>query len=69
MSKQVLRVRDGGEVTQRIDTETMAIACMLGGPDRRTLFVLTARELDPPPGLREGRIEIAEVEVPGAGLP
>jgi sugar lactone lactonase YvrE len=44
---------------------------MLGGFDHRTLFVCTAGSSDPDevrakPG---GKIEIIEVEVPGAGLP
>ena len=44
---------------------------MLGGPDRRTLFVLTAETLDPDEARarRSGRIETLRVEVPGAGLP
>jgi len=44
---------------------------MLGGPDRRTLFICTANDSNPA-RCREahsGRIEIVEVEVPGAGWP
>ena len=70
-SAEVLRVREGGEVTRRISVSTQAFACMLGGPERRTLFVCTAasssaRETRAQP---RGRIEFTEVEVPGAGLP
>jgi sugar lactone lactonase YvrE len=66
----VLRVREGGEVTDRIAVEHDAFACMLGGPDRRTLFICTAPDSDPAKtGDRRGRIEIIEVDVPGAGLP
>ena len=66
----VLRVREGGEVTDRIAVEHDAFACMLGGPDRRTLFICTAPDSDPAKtGDRRGRIEIVEVDVPGAGLP
>ena len=68
----VLRVREGGEVVDRVDTgDRMAIACMLGGDDRRTLYVLTAGGLDPEQGRAErwGRIEAVDVDVPGAGLP
>ena len=70
-SAEVLRVREGGEVTRRISVSTQAFACMLGGPERRTLFVCTA----PSSSAREtraqarGRIEFTEVEIPGAGLP
>ncbi len=66
----VLRVREGGEVTDRIAVEHEAYACMLGGPDRRTLFICTAPDSHPDKtGDRGGRIEMASVEVPGAGLP
>jgi sugar lactone lactonase YvrE len=68
---QVLRVHEGGEVTQRISVSSQAIACMLGGPKRTTLFVCTAEtlEADECRAKRSGRIEVVEVEVPGAGLP
>ncbi len=66
----VLRVREGGEVTQRIAVENEAFACMLGGPERRTLFICTAPDSNPEKtGDRGGRIETVEVEIPGAGLP
>jgi sugar lactone lactonase YvrE len=72
ISSEVLRVREGGEVTHRIGVSTQAIACMLGGTDRRILFILTAKSTSPDEVLSEtggGRIEIIEVDVPGAGLP
>jgi sugar lactone lactonase YvrE len=70
VSHAVLRVREGGEVVERIDVETQAFACMLGGADRRTLFLCTAETPDPEKtGARTGRIEAALVAVPGAGLP
>jgi sugar lactone lactonase YvrE len=70
-SNEVLRVREGGEVTERVATDQMAIACMLGGDDRKTLFVLTAPSTHPEESakLRGSRIESVEVSVPGAGLP
>jgi sugar lactone lactonase YvrE len=70
-SRECLRVREGGEVVERIPTETQAIACMLGGPDRRTLFVLTAESTDPDECVKRksARVETARVDVPGAGLP
>jgi sugar lactone lactonase YvrE len=71
VSAEVLRVREGGEVTQRIPVETQAFACMLGGPERRHLFICTALDHEPERcrATRSGRIEVVEVEVPGAGLP
>ena len=61
----VLRVREGGEITARVSTSNHPLACMLGGPERRHLFVCTLDE----PENRTARIEVVEVAVPGAGLP
>ncbi len=62
----VMRIREGGEVADRIAVEHDAFACMLGGPDRRTLFICTAADSDPAKtGDRRGRIEIVSVEVAG----
>ena len=71
VSSEVLRLREGGEVTHRIKVQTRAYACMLGGPDRRTLFILTAESSQPDEvqAKTSGRIEIVPVDVPGAGLP
>jgi len=71
VSHAVLRVREGGEVLDRVEVERQAYACMLGGSDRRTLFVLTASSPDPAHCRRvaEGRIEIVQVDIPGVGLP
>lgn len=69
--KETIRVREGGEVTQRIPTgDHGSYACMLGGSDRRTLFICTAAGSGP--GAAEeprGRVEFCRVDVPGAGLP
>jgi sugar lactone lactonase YvrE len=65
-----LRVVEGGEVADRVDTGRPCFACMLGGPDRRTLFLLTG---DSYSGAairsRTGAIETVAVDVPGAGWP
>jgi sugar lactone lactonase YvrE len=70
-TSEVVRVRQGGEITERVPVETHAYACMLGGAAGTTLFVLTAATHDPTKArdLRSGRIETVEVSVPGAGLP
>lgn len=67
----VLRVREGGAVTDRVPTGDLgAFACMLGGDDRRTLYVCTAKMSGPRAAeIRSGRIEFVRVDVPGAGLP
>jgi sugar lactone lactonase YvrE len=69
-SRGVLRVKEGGVVVQKIAVEHQAYACMLGGADRRTLYVCTAAHHDPAKTTDHGgRIEAALVDVPGAGLP
>ena len=35
-----VRVREGGRVLQRIELERSCFACMLGGEDRKTLFMM-----------------------------
>lgn len=67
----VIRVKKGGEVVGRLTVSSRAYACILGGPDRRSLYLTTAA-----PGLfadleskRSGRIEVVQVDVPGDGFP
>lgn len=69
--KKVVRVREGGEVVDEISTEQSAVACMLGGAHGTTLYVLTSKGTHPSrvDGTTTGRIETAEVAVPGAGWP
>jgi len=70
---EVIRVKEGGEIFDRIPVETNAYACMLGGEDLKTLFICTsnASGVDPESALREksGKIETVTVEVQGAGKP
>jgi sugar lactone lactonase YvrE len=73
------RVREGGEVLQRVETESPCFACMLGGDDGKTLFMLVAdwrlgdgfedniRRLTTGP--RTGRILTAPAPAPRAGWP
>jgi sugar lactone lactonase YvrE len=39
-NKRCVRVREGGQVLQTIDLDRGCFACMLGGPDGRTLFLV-----------------------------
>ena len=49
---------------------SVLLACMLGGKDRRTLFVITNSGSGPAiAAKKDGRIETMRVDVPGAGLP
>ena len=67
-----VRVRQGGDVLQTIDLDRGCFACMLGGADRRTLF-LVAREWRGPASMadggRTGQVLTAKVATPGAGWP
>lgn len=77
----VVRVAEGGEILQRVELpeDRAPFALMLGGPDRRTLFILTAewRNSDSITdnlarlnnGPRTGEILTLAVSVPGVGRP
>jgi len=71
MTGEVLRVHEGGRISERFKPDTLPFACMLGGADGRTLFVATAESYLPDEcrARATGRIEVVEVDVPGAGLP
>jgi sugar lactone lactonase YvrE len=74
-----VRVREGGEVLQRIELDLSPFACMLGGPDGRTLFIMAQewRQADSPAdnmarlteGPRTGQVLIAEAPSARAGWP
>jgi sugar lactone lactonase YvrE len=70
-TKEVLRIREGDQIDRRISLSRSAFACMLGGPDRRTLFILTAESFipDETKAKMSGRVEYVKVDIPGAGLP
>lgn len=80
-ANSIVRIAEGGEVLQRVelDAERAPFALMLGGPDRRTLFIMTAEwrrddgikaNLDRLiHGPRTGKILTLEVPVPGVGRP
>jgi sugar lactone lactonase YvrE len=70
-TNDVIRLKEGGEVLERITADQGVFACMLGGEDRKTLYLLTASGSDPEDcaARRLGRIEAVRVDVPGAGLP
>jgi sugar lactone lactonase YvrE len=64
--------RGKGRVTHRIDVgDRAAIACMLGGPADRTLFMLSSTDAYPKHlvGTRLSRVDAVIVDTPGAGLP
>ena len=71
-NKRCVRVREGGEVLQTIDLDRGCFACMLGGHDKRTLFLM-ANEWNSPSnmtdGPRMGQVLTAEAPAPGVGWP
>lgn len=71
--QRCVRVAEGGHVSRTIDLDRGAFACVLGGPDGRTLFItaatwrgMSATELVEP---GSGRVLTVPVDVPGAGRP
>jgi sugar lactone lactonase YvrE len=72
--QQCVRVREGGEVVQIIDLDRGCFACMLGGADGRTLYIVanqwsgTAKMGISNPA-RAGQVVAIEVDVPHAGWP
>jgi sugar lactone lactonase YvrE len=68
---EVIRVREGGNITHRINVTTKPYACMLGGSERCTLFVCTSGPSDPDAARTgsNGKIEMIDVEIPAAGRP
>jgi sugar lactone lactonase YvrE len=75
LEKGFIRVQEGGRVTERIDVgDGLAITCVLGGDDRRTLLLgRTMATLDEVRGGRDltnlGFLDVTSVETPGAGWP
>ena len=65
------RVHADGSISQEIETPGHAVACMLGGPERRTLYGLVSPGSMPDVVAGKGRsvLYAIDVEVPGAGWP
>ncbi len=71
LTSECILVAEGGAIVSRVTTSQNCFACMLGGGDRRTLYLVTAptsTESEVSVS-RTGRIEQARVAVAGAGLP
>jgi sugar lactone lactonase YvrE len=71
-NKRCVRVHEGGEVLQTMDLDRGCFACMLGGVDRRTLFMV-AQEWggmeSTAEGERTGQVLTAPAPAAGAGWP
>lgn len=71
VGSQIVRVREGGEVTHRWPTPMPTYACMLGGPTGTTLYAMCAPDVAPEvvAGKAAGAIFAMEVDVAHAGRP
>jgi sugar lactone lactonase YvrE len=71
-NRRCVRVREGGEVLQTIELDRGCFACMLGGVDRRTLFMV-AQEWGGMESTAEGeptgQLLTSPAPAPGAGWP
>ena len=72
-SKHCVRVREGGEVLQTIELDRGCFACMLGGTDSKTLFMVATEwkgaEENMTDGSRTGQILTVRAPAPHAGWP
>lgn len=74
METACTRIREGGEVLERVELDRSPFACMLGGPDGRTLFILAAEwrgfeHIDEAIADRTGQVLVVEAPSPHAGWP
>lgn len=68
--QRCVRVEEGGRILQTVELDRGGFACVLGGPERRTLYVVTNRWGAQGPGEgRNSQVVALEVDVPGAGHP
>jgi sugar lactone lactonase YvrE len=71
IAPECVRIAQGGEVLEVIKTDQPCYACMLGGDDGKTLFMVTASSSDhhQAAASQTGKILIAAVDSPRAGRP
>ena len=64
-----VRVAEGGEVLATVEADRGCFACMLGGPDGRTLFVVAQEWPPAADGERTGQVLTVAAPAPAAGWP
>ena len=74
MAHDCVRIPEGGEVLDRIELDRSCFATMLGGPNRQTLFMLTAEwggteAVANVIEARTGQVLVADAPSPGVGWP
>jgi sugar lactone lactonase YvrE len=71
-NRNCVRVREGGQVMQTVQTDRGAFACILGGPDRKTLYIV-GQDWRGPQAMAElgptGQVWAVEAPAPAAGWP
>jgi len=68
-NKRCVRDREGGETLQSINFDRGCFACMLGGADKRTLFVMAAEWRGPANMVDAARTgQVLTVKAPAAGV-
>jgi sugar lactone lactonase YvrE len=69
-NRRCVRVREGGEVLQAVELDRGCFACMLGGADGRTLYMMAAEwPAGMADGARTGRVLTLDAPAAGAGWP
>jgi len=73
-NNECVRVAEGGEILDRIQLDRSCFATALGGPGRRTLFMMANEFLGPDKfeqmlAKRTGQVLVAGAPAPGAGWP
>ena len=73
-NKRCVRVREGGEVLQTVELDRGCFACMLGGEDKRTLFLIATEwrgmeNMSEVARERTGQVLSIEAPAPGVGWP
>jgi sugar lactone lactonase YvrE len=74
MESACVRMREGGEILDRVELDRSPFSCTLGGPDGTTLFVLAAEwrgfeEIEQAIADRTGQVLVADAPAPRAGWP
>jgi sugar lactone lactonase YvrE len=69
-----VRVREGGQVLETVNLDRGCFACMLGGPDRKTLFIIATewrgmQHIQEVAAARTGQVLTIDAPAPGAGWP
>lgn len=71
IDSECVLIAQGGEILQTVETSQPCFACMLGGDDGRTLYMMTAQSSDKNEASvsPSGKIETLRVDVGRAGCP